>query len=98
MVSWTVLISPLIMSEAKFSSFPADVQAALLKAGKESAVVERAEYARSDEQRLTELKKTGVKITTPDLAGFRSAVEKVYGEFIKTDTQKKILQVIQNTK
>jgi tripartite ATP-independent transporter DctP family solute receptor len=98
MVSWTVLISPLIMSEARFKRFPPDIQAILLKAGKESAVMERAEYARSDDQRLAQLKNAGVKITTPDLAGFRSAVEKVYGDFIKTDTQKKILQVIQDTK
>jgi tripartite ATP-independent transporter DctP family solute receptor len=95
MVSWTVLISPLIMSEAKFKAYPADVQAALLKAGRESAVVERAEYARSDTERLETLKKAGVKITTPDLASFRSAVGKVYGDFVKTDTQKKILAVIQ---
>ena len=98
MVSWTVLISPLIMSEARFKSFPADVQAALLKAGRESAVVERAEYARSDAERLETLKKTGVKITSPDLASFRAAVNKVYGDFVKTDTQKKILEVIQAAK
>lgn len=98
MVSWTVLISPLIMAESKFKSFSPEVQAVLLKAGKESAVVERAEYARSDAQRLEMLKKAGVKITTPDLASFRSAVSKVYGEFVKTDTQKKILEVIQTTK
>ncbi len=98
MVSWTVLISPLIMSEAKFKAYPAEVQAALLKAGRESAVVERAEYARSDMARLDTLRKAGVKITTPDLTTFRSAASKVYGDFIKTDTQKKILEVIQGTK
>lgn len=98
MVSWTVLISPLIMSEAKFRSLPADVQAALLKAGRESAVVERTAYASSDLARLETLRKAGVKITTPDLASFRTAVNKVYGEFIKTDTQKKILEAIQNTR
>lgn len=98
MVSWTVLISPLIMSETRFKSFPADVQAALLAAGKESAVVERAEYARSDTERLDRLKTSGVKITSPDLAAFRTAVAKVYTDFIKTDTQKKIFEVIQNTK
>ena len=70
----------------------------MLKAGKESAVVERAEYARSDSERLEALKKTGVKITSPDLASFRAAVNKVYGEFVKTDTQKKILEVIQTSK
>lgn len=97
MVSWTVLISPLIMSEAKFRALPADVQAALLKAGRESAVVERAAYAKSDAARLSTLEKAGVHITHPDLASFRTAAAKVYGEFIKTDTQKKILATIQNT-
>lgn len=98
MVSWTVLISPLIMAEGRFRSLSPELQAVLLKAGKESAVVERAEYARSDAQRLETLKKAGVKITTPDPASFRSAVTKVYSEFVKTDTQKKILSLIQATK
>ena len=98
MLAWTVLISPLIMSEAKFKGYPADVQAALLKAGRDSAVVERAEYARSDTARLESLKKAGVKITTPDPAAFRTAVAKVYADFVKTDTQKKILDVIQSAK
>jgi len=98
MLAWTVLISPLIMSEAKFKGYPADVQAALLKAGRDSAVVERAEYARSDTARLESLKKAGVKITTPDPAAFRTAVAKVYADFVKTDTQRKILDVIQSSK
>jgi TRAP-type transport system periplasmic protein len=98
MVAWTVLISPLIMSEARFQSLPKDVQAALLKAGRDSAVVERAAYAKSDEERLEKLKKTGVKISTPDVAPFRTAASKVYAEFVKTETQKKILAAIQNTK
>ena len=98
MVAWTVLISPLIMSEAKFRALPKDAQDALLKAGRESAVVERAAYAKSDEARLETLRKTGVKISTPDPAPFRSAVTKVYADFVKNDTQKKIVAAIQNTR
>lgn len=97
MVSWTVLISPLIMSETKYRGLPADVQAALLKAGRESAVVERAVYAKSDQERLESLKKAGVKITQPDLSAFRTSASAVYGQFVKTDTQKKILEAIQKT-
>jgi tripartite ATP-independent transporter DctP family solute receptor len=98
MVSWTVLISPLIMSEAKFKALPADVQSALVKAGEESAVIERKEYARSDNERLDALKKAGVKITAPDAKAFMGVSDKVYSMFIKTDAQKAMLKAIQDTK
>ena len=74
MVSWTVLISPLIMSEAKFKSSAGGCAGVLLKAGADIAIVERDEYAKSDNERLGALKKAGVKITTPDPTSFRSAV------------------------
>lgn len=95
MVSWTVLISPLIMSENKFKSLSPKLQQVLLKAGRESAVVERAAYAQSDVEKLDAIKKAGIKVTTPDISSFRSAVSKVYGDFVKTPDQKRILSVIQ---
>jgi tripartite ATP-independent transporter DctP family solute receptor len=94
MVSWTVLISPLIMSEAKFQSFPADIQAALMTAGRESAVIERAAYAASDAEKLSALETKGVTITRPDTTEFREAVASVLEEFIKTDAQKRMIQLI----
>ena len=98
MVSWTVLISPLIMSEAKFQSLPADVQEALVRAGRESAVVERAAYAASDAAKLADLKSKGVTITTPDVAPFREAAEAVFAEFIVNDTQKRMIEMIETAK
>jgi tripartite ATP-independent transporter DctP family solute receptor len=96
MVSWTVLLSPLIMSERKFQSLPKDVQAALMEAGKQSAIVERAAYAKSDEEKLAALQKSGAKITRPDPEPFRASVKKVYADFIKTDAQKNMVKIIQS--
>lgn len=98
MVSWTVLISPLIMSEAKFQSMPADIQEALLTAARESAVVERAAYAASDDAKLAELESQGVTITRPDTAEFREAVAAVLGEFIVSDAQKQMIQMIEEAR
>jgi tripartite ATP-independent transporter DctP family solute receptor len=98
MVSWTVLISPLVMSEAKFQSFPQDIQDALMKAGQESAVVERAAYAASDESQRKMLETQNVNITRPDIAPFREATASVLAEFVKTDTQKQIIQLIEQSR
>ena len=95
MVSWTVLISPLIMSEAKFQSMPADIQAALMAAGRESAVVERAAYAASDAEKLATIEAQGVTITRPDATEFREAVASVLEQFIVTDAQKRMIELIE---
>jgi TRAP-type C4-dicarboxylate transport system substrate-binding protein len=71
------------------------VQKLLLEAGRASARVERAEYARSDTEKLQALKAAKVNITQPDVAEFRKAVSKVYEQFVKTDGAKKLLAVVQ---
>lgn len=95
LVSWNVLVSPLIMSAKKFNSMPADIQKALMEAGRASAKVERAEYLRSDKERFEALKAAKVNVTQPDLAEFRTAVSGVYDKFIKTEAQKQLITVIQ---
>lgn len=95
MVSWNVLVSPFIMAESRFKKLPPDVQKLLLEAGRASARVERAEYARSDTEKLQALKAAKVNITQPDVAEFRKAVSKVYEQFVKTDGAKKLLAVVQ---
>jgi len=95
MVAWTVLISPLIMSEAKFQSMPADIQEALMAAGRESAVVERAAYAASDAEKLAMIEAQGVTITRPDATEFREAVASVLEQFIVTDAQKRMIELIE---
>lgn len=95
MVSWTVLISPLVMSEAKFQSLTPEIQDALIRAGKESAVVEREAYAASDEAKKQVLQSQNVKITQPDIAPFREATASVTADFIKTDAQQQMIKLIE---
>jgi TRAP-type transport system periplasmic protein len=97
-VGWTILTAPVIMSEKKFSSLPADVQKALLEGGAKSAEWEQKHYAELDKQRLDDVKKAGVKISVLDPAPFRKAAEKVYAEFLTTDDEKRLLKMIQDTK
>ncbi len=93
-VGWTALVADLIMSETKFQSLPADVQQVLVEAGLASAAVERKAYADSDNSLLASLKDKGVKVTRPDPGPFRQASQKVYDDFVKTDADRKLLEMI----
>ena len=97
-VGWTILTAPIIMSEKKFASLPADVRSALLEGGHEAAVWEQDHYAAGDEKRLEDLKKAGVTITALDPRPFREAAAKVYDEFLTTEDEKRLLEMIQDTR
>lgn len=96
-IGWTALVADLIMSAKKFDSLPADIQEILTEAGLTSATAERAAYSKSDNSLLESLKEKGVKVTTPDPAPFREASQAVYDEFIQTDEDRKLLQMILET-
>jgi TRAP-type C4-dicarboxylate transport system substrate-binding protein len=74
------------------------VQDALVEGGKKAAIYEQDLYAKTDAERLEDIKKAGVKITKLDPAAFRQESEKIYAEFLTTDDEKKILKMIQDTK
>ena len=97
-VGWTILTAPIIMSEKKFASLPADVRSALLEGGHEAAVWEQDHYAAGDKERLEDLKKAGVTITALDPQPFREAAAKVYDEFLTTEDEKRLLRMIQDTR
>ena len=96
-VGWTILTAPLIMSEKKFSSLPADVQQALIEGGNKAAMWEQDYYASVDQGRLDDVRNAGVSITKLDIAPFQAASQKVYDEFLTTDDEKRILKMIQDT-
>jgi len=96
MVSWTTITAPLIMSQKKFNALPSDVQEALLKAGAESAVYEQDLYITSDQSKLDELKKAGVRVTQPDPTAFREAAKQAYDQFLTTPLDKRLLKMIQD--
>ncbi len=97
-VGWTILTAPIIMSEKKFASLPADVRSALLEGGRKAAVWEQDHYAAGDRERLEDLKKAGVTITALDPQPFREAAAKVYDEFLTTEDEKRLLRMIQDTR
>ena len=96
-VGWTILTAPIIMSEKKFQSLPADVQTALLEGGAKAAEWEQDHYATVDAGRLGKIEEAGVTITALDPVPFREAAKKVYEEFLTDENEKRLLQMILDT-
>jgi len=97
-LGWTILTAPIIMSEKKFASLPADAQKALIEGGAKAATWEQDYYAAVDKERLESLRSAGVTITVLDTAPFMEAAAKVHAEFLTSDDEKRILKMIQDTK
>lgn len=95
MVSWLELISPVVMSQSRFDSLPEDVQEALTEAGKTAGNYERKVYQQSDDAAFEKLQDQDVTITHPDIAPFRARAEKVYPDYVTTDAQKSLLNLLQ---
>jgi TRAP-type C4-dicarboxylate transport system substrate-binding protein len=71
---------PLTMSEKSWQKMtPAD-QAAIMKAGAESAAFSRNDIKSNDYRQLAEMTSRGAKIARPSLAPFRDAVKPVYAK------------------
>jgi tripartite ATP-independent transporter DctP family solute receptor len=98
LVAWLNFSNPLIMSEKKFQSLSPEQQKILLEAGAKASVLQRRLTTASNNAKLGELLAKGVKVTVPDPAPFREASKKVYAEFLKTDTEKELMRLIQEAK
>lgn len=93
-VSWLFYSNFIIMQEEKFQSLPAETQEALQKVGREVGAEHFARYRKSDEEKLSELVALGVKVTHPDREPFQKAAASVYDQFLTTDREKEILELI----
>lgn len=69
---------PLTVSEKTWQSFSVADKAAVLKAGEEAAAFSRELVKNSVDAQLDEMIAAGAKVSTPDIAPFRKAVESVY--------------------
>lgn len=98
MVGWLSFSNPITISEKKFQSLTPSQQNALLQAGAEAGAAQRALWLQSDAEYLAQLQAEGVKVTLPDPVPFREASKKVYDEFLKTEADREILKMIQDTK
>ncbi len=98
LANWITFANALVMSESKFRSLAAADQQALLGAAEATCAYEREIWRKSDEDFLAQMRKqAGITVTTLDPAPLRKASEKVYEQFMKTDGQKRLLKLIQET-
>lgn len=93
-LGWVMLAADLLMSEERFHSLSPDLQRLLSDAATQSVRLERELYADSDNRLLAELEAGGVQVTYPDPAPFRAAAEKVYEEFVTTESERALLEAI----
>jgi tripartite ATP-independent transporter DctP family solute receptor len=93
-VFWLYYSNCMIMSEAKFKRLPADRQKILTDVGRQAGVDHFKLYEASDQAIFEQLKTKGVNITYPDPAPFREAAKKIHEQFLKTDKEKELLNVI----
>lgn len=98
MVGWLNLTAPVVISEKKFLTLPPDIQAALVKAGLESAIEERKIVVNTDQPLLDGVKARGVNVTYPDPEPFRKAAKPVYDKFLTSELDKKVLALIDAAK
>lgn len=93
-VSWLFYTNPIVISERKFQKLSEAQQEALLAAGRKAGRDQQADWKATDASLLDVLRESGVTVTTPEAAPFRAVAKRVYDEFLTTDGQKKLLQLI----
>jgi len=93
-VSWLFYSNCMIMREDKYQALPADRRQMLSKIGRETGAEHFARYRAVDEKMLDQLVAKGVTVTRPDPKPFRDASKKIYDQFLKTDAEKELLQLI----
>jgi TRAP-type C4-dicarboxylate transport system substrate-binding protein len=98
MVGWLTSLNPVVMAESKFQSLPEDIRTILLEVSTKNGRENRELYAETDASVLEKLVAEGVKVTHPDVAPFREAALGIYDRFLKTDREKELLRLVQESK
>lgn len=69
------------VAKAKFDALPKEHQDIIMKAAKESALYQREQITKMENEQVQKLKDLGMLVTMPDVAAFREATKSVYDEF-----------------
>jgi tripartite ATP-independent transporter DctP family solute receptor len=88
-------IQPLLVGEKFFQAQPAELQQAILQAGRESVPVERKANEDDEAKIVDTLRAKGRTVVIPDVAPFQKAVHPVYDQYGKSIGMERI-QWIQN--
>lgn len=94
LVGWINMTAHIFMNKAEFEALPEDVQTALLEAGEESAVWQRAFVVEQEQPLLAELRAKGVTIVEPNTAPFREASMPLYERFLETPSQRALFEAL----
>lgn len=97
MLSWLLGYNVKIMSQDRFAELPDDLQQILVEAAAEATALERELYYASETEKFDLLVQEGVKVTNPPREPFVEAATSIYGDFVASDEEKEILEMIQAT-
>jgi TRAP-type C4-dicarboxylate transport system substrate-binding protein len=90
-----ITVRPLFFSEKRFQSLPADLQAAILRAGEEAAAWHRATETREDAESLVQLEGEGlitlIELSREDLAAMQAAARPALEAFAREIGAEEIL-------
>lgn len=96
-IGWLALTAPVIMSERKFATLPADIKSAIQQAAEESAVWERNLVVEGEAALHAQVVGHGVTITQPNPAPFQAAARPLYDRFLTSDADKRRLRLVMDT-
>jgi TRAP-type C4-dicarboxylate transport system substrate-binding protein len=88
----------LLMSKTVWDKLPANEQAMVRQAAKESVAVERKAWDEQEAKSLANVKAAGVQIVEVDKKSFQSVMAPVYEKFMTTPEMKRLVKAIQDTK
>lgn len=88
----------LLMSKTVWDKLPANEQAMVRQAAKESVAVERKAWDEQEAKSLANVKAAGVDIVEVDKKSFQSVMGPVYEKFMTTPDMKRLVKAIQDTK
>src|SRR3977135_3436783 len=100
MTEHSITIRPLCFSGKTFKSLPADLQAAILKAGKEAGAYGRQIESKEDSAKLDAMEKSGKlkRIPFADRAAMKKAADPVMADYAKEIGAESIYNKINSTK
>jgi tripartite ATP-independent transporter DctP family solute receptor len=88
----------LVMSKVIWDKLPANEQAMIRQAAKESVAVERKAWDEQEGKSLANIKAAGAEIVEVDKKSFQSVMAPVYEKFMTTPEMKRAVKAIQDTK
>ena len=88
----------LVMSKVIYDKLPANEQAMIRAAAKESVAFQRQKWDEQETKSLANVKAQGAEIVEVDKKSFQAAMGPVYEKFMTTPEMKRLVKVAQDTK